>query len=204
MRWILTLLICLPLAVRGRRMAGRQEGRGQRGQVHLEGDGLHLFEGVTDQIDGFVYWEGDSLFARKAQFHFEVNLAGFDTGIGKRDRDMREVLDTEKWPRAVYKGEITGHAAVDSTAAAYRVGTKGTLSLHGVDRAIEVPGTVVVEEGRSRIEAAFTLKLADYEIEAPSLAAFVKVSQEIALEVSVYMKHLAPAEDPGGTEGADR
>ena len=63
---------------------------------------------------------------------------------------------------------------------------------------------MVVEEGRSRIEAAFTLKLADYEIEAPSLAAFVKVSQEIALEVSVYMKHLPPVEDPRGTEGADR
>ena len=63
---------------------------------------------------------------------------------------------------------------------------------------------MVVEEGRSRIEAAFTLKLADYEIEAPSLAVFVKVSQEIALEVSVYMKHLAPVKDSQGTEGNDR
>ena len=117
---------------------------------------------------------------------------------------MREVLDTEKWPRAVYKGEIAEHAAVDSTVTAYRVKTKGTLSLHGVDRAIEVPGTVVVEEGRSKVEAAFSFKLADYEIEAPSLAAFVKVNQEIALEVLVYLKHLAPVEDSQGTEGADR
>ena len=202
MRWILPILICLPLAARG-------------GEWHVDKKATDnevkftsrvtafTFSGVTDQIDGFVYWEGDSLFARKPRFHFEVNLSGFDTGIGKRDRDMREVLDTEKWPRAVYKGEITEHAAVDSTAAAYRVSTKGTLSLHGIDRAIEVPGTVVVEEGRSRIEAAFTLKLDDYEIEAPSLAVFVKVSQEIALEVSVYLKHLAPAQDLPETEGAE-
>ena len=203
MRWILTLLVCLPLAARG-------------GEWHVDkkaGDSevkftsrvtAFTFSGVTDQIDGFVYWEGDSLFAQKSRFHFEVNLAGFNSGIGKRDRDMREVLDTGKWPKATYKGEIAEHAAVDTTAAAYRVGTKGTLSLHGIDRAIEVPGTVVVEEGRSRIEAAFTLKLADYEIEAPTLAAFVKVSQEIALEVSVYLKHLAPVEDSPETEGTDQ
>ena len=203
MRWILTLLICLPFAVGAGEWQVDEKAPDNEVKFTSKVTAF-TFSGVTDQIDGYVYWEGDSLFAQKPRFHFEMNLAGFDTGIGKRDRDMREVLDTEKWPRAVYKGEITGHAAVDSTAAAYRVGTKGTLSLHGVDRAIEVPGTVVVEEGRSRIEAAFTLKLADYEIEAPSLAAFVKVSQEIALEVSVYMKHLAPAEDPGGTEGADR
>ncbi|MCY3760366.1 MAG: YceI family protein [Gemmatimonadetes bacterium] len=203
MPWILTSLICLPLAVR----AGEWQVDNKAPDNHVKFTSrvtAFTFSGVTDQIDGFVYWEGDSLFARKSQFRFEVNLAGFDTGIGKRDRDMREVLDTEKWPRAVYKGVIAEHAAVDSTVAAYRVETRGTLSLHGVDRAIEVPGTVVLEEGRSRIEAAFTLKLADYEIEAPSLAAFVKVSQEIALEISVYMNHLAPAEDPRETEGADR
>ena len=203
MRWLLPLLICLPLAVRGGEWQVDKKVRDNQVKFTSRVTAF-TFSGVTDQIDGFLYWDGDSLFTPKTQFHFEVNLAGFDTGIGKRDRDMREVLDTEKWPKAVYKGEIAEHAAVDSTVAAYRVGTRGTLSLHGIDRAIEVPGTLVVEEGRSRIEAAFTLKLADYEIEAPSLAAFVKVSQEIALEVLVYLKHLAPVEDSQGTEGADR
>ena len=83
------------------------------------------FTGTTDKIDGFIYWEGDSLFAAKDQLHFEVDLASFDTGIGKRDRDMRQVLDTEQWPKAVYKGEIAEHAAVDSTVVAYRIKTKG-------------------------------------------------------------------------------
>ena len=188
MRWLLPLLICLPLAVRGGEWQVDKKARDNQVKFTSRVTAF-TFSGVTDQIDGFLYWEGDSLFAQKPRFHFEVNLAGFDTGIGKRDRDMREVLDTEKWPKAVYKGEIAEHAAVDSTVTAYRVKTKGTLSLHGVDRAIEVPGTVVVEEGRSKVEAAFSFKLADYEIEAPSLAAFVKVNQEIALEVSVYLAH---------------
>ena len=142
---------------------------------------------ATDQIDGFIYWEGDSLSVEKSQLHFEVDLASFDSGIGKRDRDMREVLGTDRWPKAVYKGEITELAAVDSSVTAFRVETRGTLSLHGVEREIGVPGLVVVEGERSRVEAAFSLKLADYDIEAPSLAAFVKVSQRIQLEVSVSL-----------------
>ena len=100
---------------------------------------------------------------------------------------MREVLDTDRWPKAVYKGEISEIAVVDSSVTAYRVETRGTLSLHGAEEEIGVPGLVVVEGERPRVEAAFSLKLADYGIEAPSLAAFVKVSQRIQLEVSVFL-----------------
>jgi hypothetical protein len=49
---------------------------------------------------------------------------------------------------------------------------------------------VLVEPGRSRIAAAFQIRLADYGIEAPSLAAFVKVNQEIDVTVSFAMKHV--------------
>ncbi len=189
MRWIIPLLLCAPLAVHGGEWHVDKKAAGNRVEFTSKVVAF-TFGGTTAKIDGFVYWEGDSLFAAKDKLHFEVDLASFDTGIGKRDRDMRRVLGTDQWPKAVYKGAIAEHTAVDSTVVAYRVKTKGILSLHGVERAVEVPGTVVVEEGRSKIEAAFTIKLTDYNIEAPSLAAFVKVSEEIAVEVSCYLKHI--------------
>ena len=186
MRGFLAFLICLPPAVEGGEWHVDRKADGN--QVRYTSTvAAFSFSGATDQIDGFIYWEGDSLSVEKSQLHFEVNLAGFDSGIGKRDRDMREVLDTDKWPKAIYKGEITEVAVVDSSVTAFRVETGGTLSLHGVEGAIVVPGLVVVEGDRSRVEAAFSLKLADYDIEAPSLAAFVKVSQRIQLEVSVSL-----------------
>lgn len=186
MRVLLALLICLPPAVEGGEWHVDREAEGNEVK-YISTVAAFSFSGQTDQIDGFIYWEGDSLSVEDSQLHFEVNLASFDSGIGKRDRDMREVLDTDKWPKAVYKGELTELAAVDSTVTAFRVETRGTLSLHGVERAVGVPGLVVVEGHRSRVEAAFSLKLADYGIEAPSLAAFVKVSQEIDLAVSVSL-----------------
>ena len=185
-RVLLALLICLPPAVEGGEWHVDREAEGNEVK-YISTVAAFTFSGETDQIDGFIYWEGDSLSVENSRLHFEVNLASFDSGIGKRDRDMRDVLDTDKWPKAVYKGELTELAAVDSTVTAFRVETRGTLSLHGVERAVGVPGLVVVEGERSRVEAAFSLKLADYGIEAPSLAAFVKVSQEIDLAVSVSL-----------------
>ena len=186
MRGFLAFLICLPAAVKGGEWHVDRKAGGNQVE-YTSSVAAFSFSGETDQIDGFIYWEGDSLSVENSQLHFEVNLASFDSGIGKRDRDMREVLDTDKWPKAVYKGEITELAEVDSTVTAFRVETRGTLSLHGVDRAIGVPGLVVVEGERSKVEAAFSIELADYGIEAPSLAAFVKVSQKIDLEVSVSL-----------------
>ena len=148
------------------------------------------FEGVTDRIDGYIFWEGEELFEKNDQLLFEVDLNSLDTGIGKRDRDMREVLATDKWPKATFKGEIAQHAAVDSTVTAYRGTARGVLSLHGVERKMDIPGLIVIEEGRTRLTSSFTLKLGDFAIEAPSLAAFIKVSEEIGVEVSFTMKHV--------------
>ena len=187
---LIPLLLCLPLAVHGVEWQVDKTAGDNQVKFTSKVAGF-AFSGVTGRIDGFIYRKEAPVLEPGNQLHFEVDLASFATGIGKRDRDMREVLDTDRWPKAVYKGEITGHAAVDSSVAAHRLETRGTLSLHGVDRAVEVPGTLVAAgEGRSRIEAAFVLKLADYSIEAPSLAAFLKVSQEIAVEVRFHLKQV--------------
>jgi polyisoprenoid-binding protein YceI len=148
------------------------------------------FEGVTSKVDGYIYWEGTELFEKNNQLLFQVDLNSLDTGIGKRDRDMRNVLGADKWPKAILKGKIVEHEPIDSVVNAYRVRVKGKISLHGVEREIDLPGRIVVEEGRSRISAEFGLKLADFDIEAPSLAAFIKVSQDIRIAVSFYMKHV--------------
>ena len=153
------------------------------------------FDGVTSRVDGYVYWEGQELFERNDQLLFEVDLSSLETGIGKRDRDMRGVLETSRWPKAVFKGEIAHHERVDSTLAAYRIEVAGRLFLHGVERELEVPGTIILEKGRTKAEASFSLKLADFGIEAPSLAAFIKVSEKVVITMSFSLKHVQQKED---------
>jgi polyisoprenoid-binding protein YceI len=148
------------------------------------------FSGVTDQVDGFYYCDGPDLFAGSDTLRFEVDLRTLRTGIGKRDRDMREVLATDRWPRAVFAGTIATQEPVDTAVVAFRVIARGTLSLHGVDRPLELPGTLVVGQDGSSVATRFTMRLEDFDIRAPTLAAFIKVSQEVIVDALVHMKRV--------------
>lgn len=146
------------------------------------------FDGVTDQIDGYIYWEGEEMFEKNSQMQFDVDLNSVETGMGKRDRDMREVLKTDKWPSTSFKGSIVKHSKIDSNVTAYNVVAKGKMFIHGVENDIEIPGVITVDGDKIHVKVNFMVLLNDYNIEAPSLAAFVKVSEEIILNLNFHMK----------------
>lgn len=145
------------------------------------------FDGVTDKIDGFIYWEGEKAFPESTRMRFEVDLNSIETGIGKRDRDMRDVLETGKWPFTSFEGTLSAVQPADSSLSAYSVTAKGKIFIHGVEKEIEVPGTITLEQGKMRVKADFTVRLKDFNIAAPTLAAFVKVSEEIVLHLDFYL-----------------
>ena len=118
-------------------------------------------------------------------------MASFDTGIGKRDRDMREVLGTRKWPKAHFEGTIAEHAPDTSATRSYTAVAKGIFSLHGVERPVEVPVAIAIDDDHSLVAASFAIRLQDYGIEAPSLAAFIKVSEVVDVSVRFRMRHIA-------------
>jgi len=148
------------------------------------------FDGVTDKIDGFIYWEGEKAFPESTRLRFEVDLNSIETGIGKRDRDMRDVLETGKWPFTSFEGTLTGVQPTDSSRSAYKATAKGKIFIHGVEREIEVPGTITMEQGKMHVIADFMVRLKDFNIAAPSLAAFVKVSEEILLHLDFYLSEI--------------
>jgi polyisoprenoid-binding protein YceI len=119
--------------------------------------------------------------------HFEVDINSIETGIGKRDRDMRDVLETNKWPTTYFDGTISSFTKIDSSVTAYRVTAKGTIFIHGKKREMEIPGTIAFEGDKMHVKTNFMVLLKDFDIEAPSLAAFVKVSQEIHLNLDFYL-----------------
>ena len=135
------------------------------------------FEGTTDNIDGYIYWQGDKVFGEKNELYFEIQLNTFDTDNGKRDRDMRDdVLHTKDYPLASFTGNIV---KVESSGDLHSVTVKGEMNLHGKKKEIIIPGTINFKDGKMNIKTHFSIFLKDYNIEAPSLLAFIKVSEEI-------------------------
>ncbi len=144
------------------------------------------FEGVTNNIDGYLYSEGSGLLGEKNEFYFEVDLNTVSTGIGKRDRDMREdVLETDKWPKTYFKGSITNFTKTDS--GGYRVIAKGIMFIHGVGKEMEIPAFIQINGKNMSVNSEFSVFLKDFNIEAPSLLAFIKVAEEIKLSIYFHL-----------------
>ena len=146
---------------------------------------IETFEGVTNNVDGYMYWEGDDL-TNKSQVYFEVDLNTIDTGIGLRNRHMREnYLETDKYRYTNFSGKITSAKKTDKDK--YDVEVEGTISIHGVIKPLMVKGTVTkVDDKDYTIKTMFEVKLSDFKIEVPSLM-FLKVSEVIKLQLNVNM-----------------
>jgi polyisoprenoid-binding protein YceI len=143
------------------------------------------FGGVTDKIDGYVLLDGAPLSAATGgddtELYFEVDLASLDTGIGLRDRHMRdEYLEVKKYPYASFKGKIT-HTEVTGSGDA-KVTAAGTFSVHGVSMEREIVCDVTSAGSGYRAECAFPVLLSDHNIDIPKVM-FLKLSNEIQLDV---------------------
>lgn len=145
------------------------------------------FEGVTNNIDGYLLYK-DNDFLSGSDLYFEVDLRTLDTGIGLRNRDMREnYLETDKYPMTHYKGKIIYADKVSD--AEYKVTIDGNLFIHGVTRPLKINGNLFPVEGGYRVKAYFEILLTDYNITIPKLM-FMKISNTIKLVLDFYIKEV--------------
>lgn len=149
------------------------------------------FEGVTEKIDGYVVLPEGGLagpLGQNTEFLFEVDLASLDTGIGLRNRHMRDnYLETDEHPYATYNGRI---ARAERAGAGYRLSVTGQMEIHGISRSLDMPCEATQEGQGYRVRCAWSVLLSDYDIEIPRLM-FLKINEEIRLEVDFAVR---PAE----------
>lgn len=89
-------------------------------------------------------------------------------------------VESEKFPKSTFQGKIVGFSP-DATGP-QEVKAQGKLTIHGVTKDIDVPGTIEVKGKQLLMKSKFMVKVADYEIEIPQL-----VFQNIAEEVEVTL-----------------
>lgn len=144
---------------------------------------LHTFSGNSDNLTGLINLEN-----KKVDFY--IDLTTLQTGIKKRDRDMKETLETEKFPFAEFIGTLASDFNPDS-AAEQTVSVEGEFKIHGVSREVTIDGTLQMKPEGLLVKANWVLRLEDYDIVPPSLL-FVKVDQEQKIEIEALLE---PVED---------
>jgi polyisoprenoid-binding protein YceI len=181
--FIISLIFCFSQAIAGEYHVDQT----QENLVKFISDApIENFEGVTDKIDGYLFWEGDDITNNSA-LYFEVDLNSIDTGIGLRNRHMREnYLHTDKYPITHYKGKIT---KVDSVSESqFKVSAEGEIFIHGINKSLSVEGTLIKETPDIfHIKTEFVVALSDFEIEIPSIM-FYKIDENMQLVLDFYVK----------------
>ena len=135
---------------------------------------LHSFSGESSSLNGRVSLEEGTV-------DFYIDLETSKTGIGKRDKDMRKVLETKEFPFAEFVGTLDPAFELQP-GDSKPVRVSGVFSMHGIDRSIEVEGSLVYVEAGLELEAAWTIRLEDYDIEPPRLL-IMKVDQEQKISI---------------------
>jgi polyisoprenoid-binding protein YceI len=146
---------------------------------------MESFEGNTEKIDGYIVLQ-DAPNLYQAELYFEVDLNSVDTGIGLRNRHMREeYLYTDKYPLTSFKGKITNVKKITDTQ--YDVTVTGEMDLHGVKKTRMINGTIDFTSKGININTEFIVKLTDHNIEVPSLM-FMRINEDIQLVLDFNLK----------------
>jgi polyisoprenoid-binding protein YceI len=150
---------------------------------------VESFTGSTAQIDGYVLWNGDDP-TLESELYFEVPLTTIDTGIGLRNRHMRDnYLHTDQFPLAIYTGKLSRYEKQNDST--YDVLVEGKMKMHGEENPISAHGTVIHSDKGLRVTALFAIKLTDFKIKIPQLM-FMKISETIRLEVDFHLLQTKP------------
>ena len=148
---------------------------------------IEQFDGVTDRVDGYVSWAGGGALSATtnmpgSEFYFEVDLNSLDTGMGRRNRHMREnYLETARYPYATYKGTIRNVTAARGDTLL--VAVSGAFTVHGVERPLGVACPVAPErQGGYHVRCRFAVRLSDHQIKIPSIM-IMKLNNQVDLTV---------------------
>ncbi len=87
-------------------------------------------------------------------------------------------MESDKYPKSTFQGKVTGFDA--KSTAEQQVHAVGKLSIHGVSKEVDIPGTIARNGDHWIVHAKFPVKLADYNIAIPQL-----LWQNIAEQVDV-------------------
>ena len=148
---------------------------------------IESFEGVTNHIDGYLFIESFPIIENSA-LYFEVDLNTLDTGIGLRNRHMREsYLETEKYQFSFFEGSISNSKSISKNN--FEVTVQGKMFIHGITKDVTIPGIISIEGDYIHIKSNFTVALSDYKIDIPKLM-FMKIDENMKLELDLYLSKI--------------
>ena len=145
--------------------------------AHVKATG-HRFDAVVNDYELNLEWNPDRETVVAARLAFD--FADVGTGRSRRDREMRDWLDYDTHPEAVFVLE-----AIDEPDDGGPPLARGRLRLHGVEQEIAFPVSIERAGDRIRIRAETTLDHRDWDLEEIRALLFMTVDPELEIRIDV-------------------
>jgi hypothetical protein len=110
--------------------------------------------------------EAVSRLEPNGKLSFIMLMKGFHFEMGKMEEHFNtEYMESDKFPRAFFNGQITNFNTVDfKKDGKYPITVNGTMQVHGVNKAIQTGGFIEIKNGIIKASAQFTVTLKDFGI----------------------------------------
>jgi hypothetical protein len=152
--------VLLIVAIIGSLSINAQKYKTTEGQIEIfSKTPIFTIEGMNKKVASIINFETGDIVATTLVRSFKFHEALVE------DHFNENYMESEKYPKASFKGKITNIKDVDlKKNGEYKVTIKGDLTLHGQTNPIEVPGTLTVKDGKLSGKTVFNVSLAGYKI----------------------------------------
>ncbi len=94
-------------------------------------------------------------------------------------------MESDRFPRSTFAGKVTGYSL--SSSGLQSVRAKGKITIHGIVKEIDVPGTLEVKNRNLIIKTKFKVLNKDFGIVIPQIL-WKNVSEEIEITIDMTYK----------------
>jgi hypothetical protein len=129
--------------------------------------------------------------SKAGAIQFAVLMKGFEFAKALMQEHFNEnYVESDKFPKAEFKGQIVNNSEVDyAKDGVYNAKAKGTLTIHGVTKEVEIPGKVTVKDGKPQLNTDFVILLSDYQIKIPAVVK-ENISNTVTITVDCALEPL--------------
>jgi polyisoprenoid-binding protein YceI len=158
---------------------------GYRVQEELIGIGGTTAVGRTSGVTG-----GFTISGSKASgATITADMTQLKSQESLRDGQLRnQGIEYGRFPTATFKLDDTEIPAGVASGTTTAVTLKGSLTLHGVTKAISMPAEVTLKDGVLVVVGQVPIVFADYSISKPSSARVASIEDNGIMEVQLYFK----------------
>jgi len=130
---------------------------------------------------------GSVMDGKTGDLVFQVPVKSFKFEKALMQEHFNEnYMESDKYPKSEFKGKVDVSKVNFAKDGKYDATATGKLTMHGVTKDVNIPGSITVKGGQATLASKFKVKPQDYQIKIPAMVES-KIAKEIEVTVNTIL-----------------